>query len=551
MYKVNRSALIDRFRSLRPSDKLNQLHKMPWHTHAEVVPNAKSLSSMLSTKSTTGSINEAQFDYRDRMPEDFDYDWQTIILDANNGSIGEGSPAGAQTLNSKYYNTQIAIIGAGAAGLAAGYEMMKLGLQPIYFEMQGEASGGNTYARPCGRGYSLDFTDGGSGSAPAFTEWFPSSVSGPGPIVNTNYTSYGRQFVDMGAMRFPADHVALHTYVDEVFATAGDYYFGDNFQNVNDMWQPWRDPGVFNSDLTLNENPYGRPSDNDTSSSLRSYYRLQPGTTLGEVNPAINNLTYKNWYLLFGEEGTGPNGGSGYLRDVITKYLEYTGAVSNGNKGIAAAVETDIKTMWSDLNSEFEGASLFEVLADNNWPTESAYPEGFSTNPANTTLAEMFGEIGIGSGGFDVFWWTTFMETLRIRLHLDETDQNAVAGGTSYMISPFLTHNVETTQSMGTNLWSKTKGLVITDPVVAITPYSGGGVTITTRNSSGTTQSFNFAACVMSAAPPAVRARIDIDQSQMTSQAFRTLNRMRLTNCAKIILGFPNLTVPATAPPGG
>ena len=50
------------------------------------------------------------------------------FLGHRGGAIGAGSPVGEQILDSANRGTQLAIIGAGAAGLAAGYEMMKLGL---------------------------------------------------------------------------------------------------------------------------------------------------------------------------------------------------------------------------------------------------------------------------------------------------------------------------------------------------------------------------------------------------------------------------------------
>ena len=53
-------------------------------------------------------------------------------------------------------------------------------------------------------------------------------------------------------------------------------------------------------------------------------------------------------------------------------------------------------------------ASL-KFLRDQGWDKKIV-----GTN--NASRLELFGELGIGSGGFDAFWGTTFMEVLRIKL---------------------------------------------------------------------------------------------------------------------------------------
>ena len=151
------------------------------------------------------------------------------FLGHRGGAIGAGSPVGEQILDSANRGTQLAIIGAGAAGLAAGYEMMKLGLQPVFFEMQSDP-GHQDYVRPLGRGFSWDFTSSGNPTdGGGFTSWFPQVVQGPGPTPdNQPRFPLGRQIADFGAMRYPATHIALHTYVDDMFVVSGDYYYGVN-----------------------------------------------------------------------------------------------------------------------------------------------------------------------------------------------------------------------------------------------------------------------------------------------------------------------------------
>jgi len=45
-----------------------------------------------------------------------------------------GHPAGIGTVPPEHYGTEVAIVGAGMAGLVAGYELMKMGLKPVIYE---------------------------------------------------------------------------------------------------------------------------------------------------------------------------------------------------------------------------------------------------------------------------------------------------------------------------------------------------------------------------------------------------------------------------------
>jgi len=75
-------------------------------------------------------------------------------------------------LPDKYWNTEVAIVGAGVAGLVAAYELLKIGVKPVIFEAT---------ERMGGRAYSLTFKN--------------SDV-----------------FAEMGSMRFPPSGKLLFYY---------------------------------------------------------------------------------------------------------------------------------------------------------------------------------------------------------------------------------------------------------------------------------------------------------------------------------------------------
>jgi tryptophan 2-monooxygenase len=91
-------------------------------------------------------------------------------------------------------DTPVAVVGAGAAGLAAAYELMRVGLRPVIFEATGR-TGGRLYTRP------FSEADGS-----------PSNV-----------------FAELGAMRIPLS--------SRVF-----YHYAERFQLAYDMLFP--DPGL-------------------------------------------------------------------------------------------------------------------------------------------------------------------------------------------------------------------------------------------------------------------------------------------------------------------
>jgi len=107
----------------------------------------------------------------------FDWNFPELVDSAFNGSFGtKGMPENFSTVTEipeDYLGMPVAIVGAGAAGLAAGFELMRIGLKPIFYEMQTqEDPSGNTYARPCGRIYSWDY--GGNGELDgAGAGWYP------------------------------------------------------------------------------------------------------------------------------------------------------------------------------------------------------------------------------------------------------------------------------------------------------------------------------------------------------------------------------------------
>ena len=334
--------------------------------------------------------------YRDRLPDNqtpfdnptstpvslFDWDFPSLVKSATgNGTFGtDGMPANfstSHTVPSAYAGMQVAVIGSGAAGLAAGYELMKLGFKPVFYEMQTQVSPqGETFARPNGRILTWDW--GGNGlTTGASAGWYQNdalTTTTVKPAVGRNLQTYGRRVAELGGMRFPATHLTLRTYADSIFSS--DYYYAGATRTT--PWVAFRDPGLYTSTGALIPDRGGvvAPDENDkiiydTVYNTKGIFndrnsanppndggysqtdRVKAGTTLQQSNAAVNNLTFKYFDLLFGDTGTSPY--QGVLTPILQMYSTYT---TTQNETNAAAIVTE----WQRLIGLYDDMSLGEVL---------------------------------------------------------------------------------------------------------------------------------------------------------------------------------------------
>lgn len=531
----------------------------------------RNTASAAPLDSIIGQTEEGLF-FRDRLPDYqspftlgsvdpvslFDWDFPSLITSAvGDGTFGtQGMPERFSvhtTVPTAYQGMPIAVVGAGSSGLAAGYELMKLGFRIDYYEMQTAETTQvptNSFARPSGRSYSWDFGGNGEldGSAGG---WFTNdtlTAQTVMPNVGVNVHPWGRRVVELGAMRYPATHITLRTYTDKVFFN--DYYYGE--AGLSSPWVPFRDPGLYRSvNAAINDRGgVVPPNDSDTIRFDTVYDtkgifadrtsanpptpgvysqtdRVKAGTTLASSNAAVQNLTFKYFDLLYGTTGV--------LTPILELYSAYTNNPTQANRN-------EIVAEWESLIEQYDGMSLNEVLSERGWGDLPAYDNDWGTY--NISLSEMFGEIGTGTGPFAMFYYSSFMELLRIALQAADSNQDYFLGGSTYQLQPFLTHFTPIAgRSSQSCLFNETKRRVVTDKVVAIEKNSGGGVQITTRASDGTTTTKSYTAAVLTASPAAMRSADlfpDLD-GFIPTRAISYFKRIRINNNSKISVNFPNI----------
>lgn len=532
-----------------------------------------SKSAQAQSLSTLLSRTEAELYYRDRLPDYqtpfdndpgnavslFEWNFPDLVESAYNGVFGsKGMPSHFSTFHQipeAYLGMPVAIVGAGAAGLAAGYELMKIGLKPVFYEMQTQDDPkGGKYARACGRIYSWDY--GGNGSLEgAGGGWYPTQALTLSTVKPSegNTHRWGRRVAELGGMRFPATHLTLRTYTDAVFGN--DYFYGDFFDTP---WTPFRDPGLYAPKNQPDPSRGGviKPSDGDTIVYDTVYHtkgifedrknpnppepggyaqtdRVVAGTPLESSNAAVHNLTYRYFDLLFGDvDSADPY--QGILTPILELYSEYT---ANPTADGARAIADE----WQALVERFDTMSLREVLVAAGWAQAPAYAGQWGG--LNVSLSEMFGEIGTGTGPFAMFYYSTFMELLRIALQAADSNQDYFRGGAGYQLQPFLTgFDLQRGSSEPTCLWNETQGRVITDKVVAIEKVENG-ISVTTQDAAAKRTSTTYAAVVVTASPSALRAA-DMFPSPdgfVPSRVMSYIKRVRINNNSKIAINFPNL----------
>ena len=569
--------VIDLLFALDEETRHTILRHMANHEHNE--PNDGELWAVSRSghaQTISSLIYEAEEDvyFRDRLPDQqtpfqndpvetvtlFDWNFPELVNNSKDGAFGQkGMPENFSTVYQvpdSYIGMPVAIIGAGAAGLAAGYELMKIGLKPVFYEIQEQLDiDKRAYARPYGRIYSWDFSGNGE-LDPAGAGWYPTTKLTPSSVKpNENNThKWGRRVAELGGMRFPATHLTLRTYCDSIFRS--DYFYGSSLASP---WVPFRDPGLYKSANVPDPDRGGviHPSDEDTlvfdtvyhtkgifkepdnadppqPGGYSETYRAQTGIQLNESNLAIQTLTYKYFDLLYGDIDAN-NPYKGILTPILQLYSRYT---ASPDPDLARVISFE----WQQLINRFDQMSLAEVLIEAGWQDEPAY--GSNWGDLNISLSEMFGEIGTGTGPFAMFYYSTFMELLRIALQAADSNQDYFLGGAGYQLQPFLTHFTDSKLSdEPTCLWNVTQDQVVTDKVISINRAEGGGISVTTQNDSLDTTSKTYTAVIVTASPSSLRASemFPNPDGLIPSRAVSYIKRVRINNNSKIAINFPNI----------
>ncbi|MGY2747309.1 flavin monoamine oxidase family protein [Arthrobacter sp. UYCu723] len=335
-------------------------------------------------------------------------------------------PSGVGSIPEAARGTEVAVIGAGLAGLVAALEMMKMGLRPVIYESG--TVGGRL------RGATLPGTD--------------------GPVA------------DMGGMRFPVSSRAFWHYAD----LAG-----------------------------VDSAPFPNPLDAASPSTVVELGGEQFYASASDKLPPFFQEVADAW------------------EHSLEERAEYAAM----QQAIADRDYATIKRIW---------AGLVPVLDDTSFSNYLASSKAFSDLPYQ--YREAFGQIGFGSGGWDVSFPNAILEILRVVYMECENNQRRILGGARGITDGLWNHAPESMVHwpQGTTLASLHGGTPhgavtsirraagSTDPAVTITDAEG---------------SRDYAAVIVTCHKWLLSTEIDTEESLFSPEQWMAMRRIHYLQSSK------------------
>lgn len=319
---------------------------------------------------------------------------------------------------------EVAIIGAGNAGVAAAYLLMRLGLKPVVYDITGRV-GGRSYTRP----FSKD----------------------------------PKALVELGSMRIPLAQTLVFHLLDQ----------------WKIKYKPFQNPLFVDTVV-------------DVNGSQVFYDAKKRKFTRGplKLRAAIDNVKKK-------------------YNDIINPIVNAWDKVA-GDLGKR-------KKLWERYVADFNNKSLYQTLIAHGWSRDEI---------------TLFGYIGIGSGGFDSFFSSSFLEIVRIEIQQLEAfgTQQLIIGGTNQIPNRFWSEVVDCLH-WGRMSVEKLNGGRLRPGVARIrTAVAGKGpVRITEVNG----QTADYGAVILTASPRAIDTTLDINPDAFSTGIWTALRNVEITSSEK------------------
>ena len=218
-------------------------------------------------------------------------------------------PKGLGSVPSHRHGSEVAIIGAGMAGMTAAFELMKMGLKPVIYEA----------ARIGGRLRSQKF-EGGDGI-----------------------------IAELGGMRFPLSSTGFFHYADMVGTQSKPF-----------------------------PNPLAYPASNSTVINLE-------GETIYVEKPEQLPAFFKE------------------IQECWAKALEEGAGFSEVRQAIRERDTARVKEIWNTLVPIWDDRSFYDFVATS-----------YAFGQKSFRHREVFGQVGLGTGGWDLDFPNSMLEILRV-----------------------------------------------------------------------------------------------------------------------------------------
>ena len=333
-------------------------------------------------------------------------------------------PAGLGEIPQRRHGSAVAVIGAGAAGTIAAFELMTMGLKPVLYEA----------GRIGGRLRSEAF-QGAEGI-----------------------------FAELGGMRFPVSGTGFFHYIDL---------------------------------LGLETRPFPNPLSPATPSTVIDLEGLPLyARTMADLPPVYREIA-ADW----------------------DKALEEGAGLSGLQRAIRARDVSALKQIWNELIPIWDDRSFYDFVA-------TSY--AFADKPFRNR--EIFGQVGVGTGGWDSDYPNSMLEILRVAATGCDDDQRLIVKGAEQVPRGLWKHQPERLAHWppGTSLEKLHDGAP-RPGVVRLKRQSDGRIAVTDRW--GVTRSYD--AVLVTCQSWLLTTHIDTDERLFSQKHWMALDRTRYMQSAK------------------
>jgi len=178
------------------------------------------------------------------------------------------------------------------------------------------------------------------------------------------------------------------------------------------------------------------------------------------------------------------------------------------------------REVWDRYVQQYKNKILFEVLNEAGW---------------NEKETDLFAVLGVGSGGFGPFYENSFLEILRIEIHLDETDQQLIIGGVSQIPQNLWEQSIDCTYwgSMCVANLQK-EGKPRSRVTEIITDENNPQAPVLVRDEQGNVEQYD--AVIITCSLRALEMNIKINRSTFNDDVWNAIRNFPLTNSGKIAI---------------
>ncbi len=318
--------------------------------------------------------------------------------------------------------TDIAIVGAGCAGLCAAWELMNIGLRPVIYESDKNP---DNSPRIGGRAYTYRF---------------------PGDP---------KALAELGAMRIPPVHQTVCRYMDR---------FGIDYTT------PFPDP-------------------------------LRVPTTL--------YFKGKKYFIPVGGSLPGPiQKASDAWKKLIDPLLEKMAGASNRPGA----------WQWQKYVDRFKNKSFYQILDEQGLSKEEI---------------DLFGSLGIGTGGFNSMFPVSFLEIFRLAALRWETDQRLVKGGVGKIPESFWENHRQCRHFGNTNVKTLNNGKPL-GAVTGIHTPDRPGEKIEITDIDGNIKSYD--AVIITCSHRALETGIKVSRNTFSDEVWTAIQNVHMTRSGKIFV---------------